>query len=177
MKQILRRATFLTLLPVTALAQGLNTDNATVDYPIRLKLAKEYIALNPTKKALANSVGSLAESSTMKVAFDAVDYQLLDLQAAELMAELFTSSEIKALVDFQKSPVGERIVVKMPTYQQIMGSKVQEALRKSYEANLTPFGIMNRAATPASPNAAAPASSELGQGTPIQIPTGTPPKK
>jgi hypothetical protein len=169
---IIKKLLILGLLtPNLALAQGLSADNLSY----RTTLATEYMALNPTQKALANSVGTLKESDSLKQAFNMVNYALLDRQGAELMAEVFTADEIKALLAFQKSAAGQRILLKMPEYQKIMGSKVQEELRKAYEAALNPLaGVLAPTApvakpAPAAVKPAAPKPLGTGLGSPIKL--------
>jgi hypothetical protein len=153
-------------------AQGLSTTGAAADYPRRLQLGQQYMQLNPIKNAVANSVGGLEDSASLKQTFNAINYTLLERQGAELMAELFTAEEIKALNDFQSSPTGQRIMLKMPGYQKILGSKVSEEFRRAYELTLSPMGLLGgprpaTAATPTTPPRPVAPATPLGQGTPI----------
>lgn len=97
----------------------------------RLGLARQAVKFDPPRSALLNS--PLAGHPMFNQVFASLDEAKLNEAAARLMAEQFSSRELKALIDFQSSPEGQSIHNKMPGYQQLLGATMQNYLTVAFQ--------------------------------------------
>lgn len=126
----MKRLLPLLALPLALLAGAVHAQSAEAIR--RLQLAGEAITLNPPREAIMES--NLSAHPMFQQIFAKLDMGRINAQAAELMAEQFTSEELQALVDFQKSPLGRQIQMKMPGYQKLLGSMVQNEMAAAFQA-------------------------------------------
>jgi hypothetical protein len=146
----------------------------------RLGYARQAVAQDPPRNALLNS--PLASHPMFNQVFASLDEKKLNEAAAQLMAEQFTSRELKALVDFQSSPEGKSIHQKMPGYQQMLGATMQGYLSVAFQQMMAKQGNQGASNIPVNANLASstlppmqvPAPSATPQSTPLNTPSGLP---
>lgn len=133
----------------------------------RFALAQEAVALNNPKEVLLNSSHALKQHPMFHEIVAKVDFTAVELQAAEMMALEFTTEELQAMLDFQRSPAGKSITAKMPRYQRAIGAVVQASMKEAFQEL-----VMERGITPQdvqelqNPTNRAPLGSNLG--SPVQ---------
>ncbi len=160
----------LLALPFILLAGAAHAQSA--EAVRRLQLAGEAISLNPPRDAIMAS--GLAAHPMFQQIFAKLDMGRINAEAAQLMAEQFTSQELQALVNFQKSPLGRQVQMKMPGYQKLLGSMIQNEMTAAFQAYVASQGSggasslpVNGQPLPAAAPAAIPAGLS-GSGSPIR---------
>jgi hypothetical protein len=154
MKALLLAALAL-MLALAAPARAV--DSLTVDNAIqRLALARALVKLNPPRDAILES--PLAQQPMFNEVFATVDESKLNETAATLMAEQFNIDELRALFDFQNSPAGKAIALKMPGYNKILGATLQNYIGAAFQQYVAHQAAGGNAAMPT----AAPAMAMPG---------------
>jgi hypothetical protein len=115
----------LVFFPFLLMAEDLGT---------KLKLAEEAMSLNNPRRVVEESFGPNRNHPTFQHILSRMDYQKIEKEAARLMATTFTEEELRALLVFRRSPVGQAIDEKMPKFQKIVGGLIQEELQNIFRA-------------------------------------------
>lgn len=115
----------MALLAGQALAQSFDLQT--------MSLARKAVMMNSPKEALLSGSSPLSSHPMFNQVVGRVDFNRVNEQAASLMVDVFSPEEIQALVDFLESPAGQRITMKMPGYQKLVGSMVQNEMKAAFE--------------------------------------------
>jgi|GEM_PF-2019403 len=129
-------------------ATSVFASSATAPSAERLALAKQYVASVPVESEVKAAVEQLATKvrPEQRVLFrtladSTIDYQRLRTAAELATAESFTDAEIKAMIEFFGSPVGQSIRKKLPAYeaqiQPVLTEVLQKFVMKLQENNVT----------------------------------------
>jgi hypothetical protein len=181
---VMKKTNELLLAAFFALPLVVHATDMTQEAFTRLGYARQAVAQDPPRNALLNS--PLASHPMFNQVFASLDEKKLNEAAAQLMAEQFTSRELKALVDFQNSPEGKSIHQKMPGYQQMLGATMQGYLSVAFQQMMAKQGNQGASSIPVNatlgggmangslPPMQVPAPAAVPQSTPLNAPSALP---
>ncbi|MFZ2587434.1 MAG: hypothetical protein WAZ18_04875 [Alphaproteobacteria bacterium] len=135
----LPRLALIALLATSCWATSLHAATMIDGVPIPdelMALARKVVASNSPKDALMRGDNIFASHPFFKELVKKVNFQQVDEEAAKLMVQTFTRSELYALKQFQESAEGRSISLKMPAYQQMVGGLIQNQLKGAMEGYL-----------------------------------------
>lgn len=108
------------------------------DYPQRLELAKRMHEIRPAAMQIDNAISQVAQrlpakdQDTFKLSMKQVlDYKAIEAQSVEAMAEIFTVSELQAMVDYYSRPEAESAAKKYKEYQQRVQPEIIKMLDRA----------------------------------------------
>ena len=121
--------------------------------PERLALAKQYIASVPVEDEIKAAIEQMSRSiqADQRVLFrsladSTIDYNKLRTAAETATADIFTESEIKAMIEFFGSEDGKAIRAKLPQYeariQPVLNDVLQAFVIKLQENNVVLNGLV-----------------------------------
>lgn len=114
----------------------------------RVELARQYIASVPVEDEIKAAIDQMANNIQAdqrllfrSIADKSIDYTKLREAAVKSTAEIFTESEIKAMIDFFGSTDGRAIRAKLPQYeaqiQPVLNEVLQAFVLKLQENNVS----------------------------------------
>ena len=117
----------------------------------------------PSLEAQAKAGGTTLPADFRKrfdaVLLEVVPYAEQSSWAADVYARNFTSSELKDLIAFYRTPLGRKLASRLPTIMGDVGKRVSEIMPQRLPAALQRHGLIPGAA--AQPQAKPPAKQEL----------------
>lgn len=152
---------FLVLAGVAATVQALTVDGVPISQQ-QWAAAVRVVTTNSPQDALMRGDNVYAQHPFFRQLVAKVDFTKVNQEAAVLLLQTFTDEEIQALDQFQSSPAGKRIAAKMPGYQMLVGSLLQNHLKAAMQGQLT--GRDGTAAAPAVPVTPAAVPALTGEG-------------
>jgi hypothetical protein len=126
---------FLTFLVITIPTYVSAQEN---DAATRLDLAREYHEYRPVKpqidRAIENVAGNLPENTREEFTLAMqrmLNYPAIESLSVEIMADIYTTEELEAMVAYYKQPIAQAAADKAVEYQKRLGPEIVKILDRA----------------------------------------------